>query len=380
MTVQDLGSEFARAILGIVPASSLPEIVLSQFTLISWDHGKNPGFIWTLSGFSWQDLGEGKVASVDGFKISDYETVAVLRGGEILALVPGGSWVMKPEAETTAREASSGELELVWIDLRPMTIRDELADLQTETGHRHFNIEFSLRVADPAKFVDKFIIKNDKMGASIKDDVLEELFSLMNGVSSNSDLNDPSWQSRIAGESRARLEKSISDWGLLPTDLKIVEGPSATGSARHEQEGADIKEVTKVLKRATEVLKEIAPSPLAKAPSEVKLPPHRPERSQSDGELLHMLEWDTAPRRWIPSSMKGQLTCDGCGAHTETFAECRLSCRFLQKCRLCKRCYLQRNSCAFLVEVMEVPPKMADRFAQPPKADSEGKLGSTTVT
>lgn len=373
MTAQDLGSEFARAILGIFPASSVPEIVLSQFSLISWDHAKNPGFMWKLSDLSWQDLGEGKVASVDGFKITNYETVAVLRNGELLALVPEGSWVMKPEAEMTAQETRSSELELVWIDLRLLTIKVELADLQIETGRHHFNIELALRVVDPAKLVNEFIIKSDRMGTAIQDGVLEELFALMNGVSSNFDLDDPSWQSRIAEASKAKLEKSISDWGLLPTDLKIVEELSTTGSARLGVEKADIKDVAKVTK-------EVTPSPIAHVPAEVKLPPRRPERSKSDGELLKMLEWDTAPRRWIPSSMKGQLTCDGCGARTEAFAECRLSCRFLQKCRLCRSCYLQRNNCAFLVEVMEVPPKMAERFAQPTKTDSDRELGSTTVT
>jgi len=375
MTAQDLGSEFARAILGIFPASSVPEFVLSQFSLISWDHRKNPGFMWKLSEFSWQDLGEGKVASVDGFKISNYETVAVLRNGELFALVPEGSWVMKPEAEMTAQEASSSELELVWIDLRPLTIKVELADLQTETGRHHFHIELALRVADSAKLVNKFIVKNDRMGTSIQDDVLEELFAFMNVESSNSNLEDPSWQSSIAEASKIKLEKRISDWGLLPIELKIVEEQRTTSNARRvEVEKVDIKEVAKVPKEV------VIPSPTTHVPAEVALPPRKSERAKSDGDLLQMLEWDTAPRRWIPSSMKGQLTYDGCGTRTEAFAECRLSCRFLKKCRLCKSCYLQRNNCAFLVEILEVPPKTADRLAQPTKTDSERELGSTTVT
>lgn len=174
-----------------------------------------------------------------------------------------------------------------------------------------------------------------------------------------------------------KLEKNISDWGLLPTDLKIVGELSATGSERRvkvEVEKAEIKEVAKVPKEALTHL------PTARIPAEAALPQRRPGRLKSDGDLLRMLEWDTAPRGWVPSSMKGQLTCDGCGARTEAFAECRLSCRFPKKCRLCKSCYLQRNNCAFLVEILEVPTKAADRLTQPTKADSERELGSTTVT
>jgi len=68
-------------------------------------------------------------------------------------------------------------------------------------------------------------------------------------------------------------------------------------SARSDVGKAEIKE-------AARVLKGITPSPITQVPTVGKLPPRRSERSQSDGELLRMLEWDTAPRRWMPSSMK----------------------------------------------------------------------------
>lgn len=375
MLTQELGSELSRSMLGIIPASNIPEIVLSQFSLIGWDHHKNPSFIWRLSDLTMHD-GEGKGSSIDGFRITNSEVMAIIRGGELLALLPEGSWIMKPEAVFMATlEASAGKFELVWIDLRTIILRFEVMDLRTETGRHRLHGELALSVVDPTKLVNKFILTNSKaLSKDIQDDVLDELLALMSSEASTRSPDDPSWQQHVEESSKIKLVKRISNWGLMPSDLGIVEERRESGSAQRVK----AKEIEST--KAAQVPKEEGPSSSVRIPVESTPLSRRTEMSQSDSALIHMLEWESAPKTWIPLNQKGKVACDGCGEHSDMFAECRLSCRFPQKCRLCKKCYPKRNDCAFLVEVVDIPPssmKTAERFAQ--SANKERELGSPTT-
>jgi hypothetical protein len=88
-----------------------------------------------------------------------------------------------------------------------------------------------------------------------------------------------------------------------------------------------------------------------------------------------MLEWDTAPKRWVPASRREEIKCDGCGERANLFAMCTLSCKFLHKCVLCRKCYLIRKSCTFFITLEDIQPRResTDEF-QKIKIDAKRKL------
>ncbi len=368
MPSQDLGSELARASLGIVPASSVPEIVLSQFSLISWDHQKAPGFFWRLPSLTWQDLNEGKVTSIDGFKVEKYETLVVLREGKIVALVPEGSWVMKPDSGLEGKETNGSWLEIVWVDLRPKTFGFDVDELHVQGTRFRLQGELTIRIADPAKLVEHLLLMQSK-DFMFMDDVLERLSILIRGEASSLEHRDPSWQSSLLESVRKKLSDEILEWGLVLTDLKTAGETSAIGSFRGEE--ASSGEEGRVVKESDVRTATISPQVAIEA-SPVK------SATIASDSVIQMLDWDTAPKRWIPASRKGELKCDGCGGSSETFAVCALSCRFLQKCRLCRRCYPLRRSCAFFVSLETLQPKkrMVDERKELAKTDAGRRLGA----
>ncbi|MBO3803665.1 MAG: hypothetical protein JTT11_07345 [Candidatus Brockarchaeota archaeon] len=362
MPNQDLGSELARASLGIVPASSVPELVLSQFSLIGWDRQKNPGILWKLTSLVWQDTSEGKVTTIDGFKVGNNEIVAVLRGGEVAALVPEGSWVMKPESELAEGEINASGFELVWLDLRPLTLGFDVEDLRIQGASQRLRGELTLRITDPAKTVSRATQIQGK-SQNLSEEVIGRLSSIMREEASILESYDPSWQPKIAEASKKRLSELLSEWGMSLADFK-VEGK--TGARVNVEEGRRPGIQEEGTARAAARFPEAAPAQIPQ-----KAPP-------AGDKIIQMLDWDAAPKRWVPASRKGEIRCDGCGEKADAFSVCALSCRFLQKCRLCKRCYHLRRVCAFFVPLETLQPRRRalEEGKEIAKADVGRRIGS----
>jgi hypothetical protein len=114
-----------------------------------------------------------------------------------------------------------------------------------------------------------------------------------------------------------------------------------------------------------EAKKEVTPTPMPKlAPAREQRASIEAERQQirdlmtrailrreQQAPVSHVpmsdIEWETLPRRWVPQSKKGEVKCDGCGSDVDLYAECNMTCKTGNKCRLCKECFSKRKICAF---------------------------------
>jgi len=331
MSTMELESEFARISAGVLPASAVPKSIIDQTELVGWDHEKRLGMIWRIPDPSTPDDGFQNMAMIEGLSVREHEKVVILVEERPRAIIPNGDWLMKRDHDTRKEGPLRDQrLELVWVDLREFETSRKLLAIPSEGGKKSdFDCTLHFRVTDPGIMVRNLIIEENVSSGKELDrkihDVIEETVSGIAKSKSGDSLS-------ITQQARESLTKRMGDWGMELVSIKLDRLPEPKKEAPLPPPRETIPPITTQRQplraiMAKAILKREQPIPQNKSSLDV--------------------EWEAITKRWIPLARKGEIKCDGCGSEVDYFAECNLTCRLGNKCKLCKDCFTKRKSCAF---------------------------------
>jgi len=327
----ELESEFARISAGVLPASSVPKSIIDQTEFVGWDHEKRLGMIWRVPDPSTPDDGYQNVAMIEGLSVREHEKVVVLVEERLRAIIPNGEWLMKREYDTRKEGFKDDQrYELVWVDLREFETSRKLLAVPTEGGKKSdFDCTLHFRVTDPGIMVRNLILEENVLSGRELDLKIDG--AIEGAVSGIAKLRLGA-SSSIVQPAREALAKRIGDWGMELVSLKLDRMPEPRKEAPHPPPREPITPIGTQRQPPRAIMEKAILKPEQQTPANI---------ASLD------VDWETVTKRWIPLTRKGEIKCDGCGNDVDYFAECNLTCRLGNKCKLCKDCFIKRKLCAF---------------------------------
>jgi hypothetical protein len=325
MPTAELESDVKRVIVGALPASVTPSSTTVE--PLSWDHRRFPGIFWRKPDPFIPDILTKEMRLLGGVKIGESEKAMVVVEGRPYAIIPSGDW-LQDDIGVKGGDGGMRGMELIWVDMRQFEASCHISGVRT-AGGRTIDVECDLRfrVTDANALVRNLVMEYDVKSKDL-DPMIQIMFekAVISEVGKRATLDLPTKTSRAV---MAVLMGQMGGWGMEPVAVRLSEAPPwARGKA----------------------------PPIAREPA----PSSDVSRSQLHEFLLKTrkkavvdmaapdLEWDAAPKRWVPKSRKGEVKCDGCGDNDgDLYALCEVTCRSSTKCRLCRECLPKRKMCAF---------------------------------